>query len=120
MIYPYRCEACGNTWEVIKRVSQIDDVEHCTACSHVGTRYIAQRQTFYGEKVEDAYFCPALGSVIKSKEHRNRVAKQKGLIEVGNDDPPAHDKYEKMRDENARNKYREFFEPISIRGGANA
>lgn len=116
MIYPYRCDACGHTWEVIKRVAEIDNAESCPTCSCLGVRFIASRQTFYNEKVEDAYYCPALGTIVKNKAHRNKIAKDRGLIEIGNDDPPSNaHKYDALREKNARDRYREFFEPISIR-----
>lgn len=116
MIYPYRCDACNHTWEVIKRVAEIDAQERCPSCNQLGIRYIASRQSFSGEKVEDAYYCPALGTIVKSKSHRNRLAKDRGLIEVGNDDPPSnYHIYDAQREKNARDRYREFFEPISLR-----
>lgn len=82
MIYPYRC-ALGHEWEVIKSVADIDLPEKCPTCDYEGSRYIA-RTWFYGAKVEDSQFCPALGCVVRSSKHRNQLAKTKGLVEVGN------------------------------------
>lgn len=90
----------------------------CPKCFGDGTRFISHRQSFYGEKVEDSYFCPALGTIIKNKNHRNQIAKSKGLEEIGNDIPPSQEnfkKFEKIIEEKSRNRYREFFEPIEVR-----
>lgn len=38
-----------------------------------------------GTSVESAEFNPALGCVTKNSKHRAEIAKQKGLIEIGND-----------------------------------
>lgn len=106
---------CGAHWEVVKRVAEIDNPEFCPKCKTHGVRYIAGRQSFYGAEVEDAYYCPALGTVVKNKNHRKKIAKDRGLEEVGNDDPPNNfDSYEKIREQRAKDRYAEFFEPIRI------
>lgn len=84
MIYPYQCQ-CGTSFDVIKPLSKIDSPEKCPSCGQIGDRVIAAGH-FYGEKVEDAYFCPALGTVVRNSSHRKALAKDKGLIEVGNED----------------------------------
>lgn len=36
-------------------------------------------------KVQDAEFNPGLGTVTKSRQHREEIAKERGLIEVGSE-----------------------------------
>lgn len=85
MRYPYRCSGCAFEFDVIKSVSIIDNVETCEKCSSVATRFIA-RTHFYGAKVEDAEFNPGLGCITKDRKHRARIARDRGLIEIGNED----------------------------------
>lgn len=83
MIYPYRCLMCSKEFDVIKSVQEIDAPEHCPKCGHPGQRYIARGIQFYGAKVEDAEYNPALGCITKSAKHRRQLAKDRGLEEIG-------------------------------------
>jgi 4-hydroxy-3-methylbut-2-en-1-yl diphosphate synthase IspG/GcpE len=84
VIYPYVCN-CGNTFEVIKPVSLYDREEECWKCGEIAKRVISNSTSFYGAKVEDAEYCPAMGCIVKNSAHRKQIAKDLGLIEVGND-----------------------------------
>lgn len=83
MIYAYRCKN-DHRWEVIKPVAAIDDPEYCDSCKEKGERYIT-RTYFYGAKVEDAQWCPAMGCVVRDSKHRRQLAKTRKLIEVGSE-----------------------------------
>ena len=86
--YPYECP-CGHKQDVYKNVSEINRIEVCLKCGQdldKTCRKIAKRQSFFGEKVEDAAYNPAFGKVIQNKEHARREAKARGMIEVGNED----------------------------------
>lgn len=101
MIYPYRCTSCGHTFEVIKAVRYIDDLEPCVNCeSNATVREIAKRQFFYGAGDWNTQtFNPGLGCYTKSNAHARKIAKSKGLEEVGNESCEkieAH--YDKMRE----------------------
>lgn len=93
MIYPYRCHKCDNKWEVIKSVAYIEKPEPCPECHSGNTERYIGRTHFYGAEVEDAYRCPALGCIVKGKNHRNELAKRNGLIEVGNESVETIHKY---------------------------
>lgn len=107
MIYPYKCE-CGNDFEVIKKMSEIDRVERCQLCQRIAKRYIGLSH-FNGasEWNSDAYrgFNPAFGKVVKGKTHqRELLAQAKGegreMIEVGNEKPETiHKHFDKQREE---------------------
>jgi putative FmdB family regulatory protein len=120
MIYPYSCPHCNNNFDIIKRISEIDNVEKCPNCDNIVTkenRKIASGQIFYGAKVEDAEWCPGLGCIVKNSAHRRQIARARGLEEVGTE--PVENminRAEKIREENAKAKYAEFFQPIEVRG----
>jgi len=84
MIYPYHCE-CGHDFEVYKPVGDIENQEMCPKCNAVAMRVIARKGHFYGAKVEDAEYCPAMGCVVKNQKHRRQLARDRGMVEVGND-----------------------------------
>ena len=101
-IYPYECPDCGHEFEVIAKISEIDDVMiNCSECDTLlssKNRQIAKRQFFYGAEVEDAELCPALGCVVKNKKHRRQIAKERGMIEIGNESPDTvHQHFESER-----------------------
>lgn len=82
--YPYKCEA-GHDWDVIKRVAEMRDPENCPECGELGKRYIS-RTYFYGASDWDnAEYCPALGQNVRSNKHRQQLARERGLEEVGNE-----------------------------------
>ena len=84
--YPYKCE-CSERFEVVKRVGEIDQVEHCPKCDKIATRTISPTVGFYGAGGWDSSYDPAFGQVVNSASHRKRLAKERNWIEVGNDDP---------------------------------
>lgn len=120
MIYPYHCPNCNTNFDIIKRVSEIDNIEKCITCDTLLTkenRKIASKQFFYGAKVEHAEWCPAMGCVVRNSAHRRQIAKARGLEEVGTE--PIENiisASEKYRDEKCKARYAEFFAPIEIKG----
>ena len=98
MIYPYICSVCGNEFEVIKSVKDIDEPEFCAVCENPGIRTISPLVSFRG--ISDWNFepeyDPAFGTMIKSPAHRRKLAKAKGWEEVGTE--PV-DKIHKAADE---------------------
>lgn len=85
MLYGYQCTACNTEWEVIKPVAEIDSPETCEKCGALGKRQISGGQHIIGAKVQDPYFSHALGEVVKNDAHARKIAKQKGMIEIGNE-----------------------------------
>lgn len=106
MRYPYRCLKCRHEWDVIKHHSRIDERETCPECgSQPAQRYIASG-FFYGEKVEDAEYNPAFGQVVRNKAHRRELAKQRGMVEIGNESPEAiHRHFDQERESRAKRRY---------------
>ena len=61
-------------------------VENCPDCTKVADRIPFPRKTYLiGTAVQNAEYNPGLGMVVNNKEHRSEIAKQRGLVEVGND-----------------------------------
>ena len=99
-IYDYSCELCGKEYEVYKSIKEYDAKDPCPLCGKVGSRILSCSIQFLGTKIEDAEFNIGLGKITKSKKHRDELAKQMNLIEVGNENPEKiHDKFDKQREE---------------------
>ena len=101
-MYPYRCPDCSHEFEVLAKISEIDhamiNCEKCDTLLESKHRQIAKRQFFYGTEVEDYEFCPALGQVVKNKKHRQQIAKDRGMVEIGNESPETvHSHFESER-----------------------
>lgn len=84
MIYEYEC--CDDVFEVIKPVSDIDLPEDCPHCKKPARRIISKSNFYGADDWDNATFCPGLGQVIKSNKHRAKIARQRGLEEIGNED----------------------------------
>lgn len=109
-IYDYFCDKCESEYEVIKSIKDYDGKDPCPKCGVVGSR-LFDRCTFHhiGAKVKDAYKCPALGKVIKSDKHRNELAKQLGVIEIGNEKPETiHKTFDKQREDKRLKAYEDI------------
>lgn len=106
MIYEYECEKCDKNFDVVKPMSESSRLEYCPDCGNEGNRVFSCNVQFLGTKIEDAEYNPGLGIVTKSKRHRDEIAKRKGLIEIGNEDPAKIDKaFEKQREEKRRKSW---------------
>lgn len=84
--YPYACGNCDHHFDVIKSVRQIDDPEYCPKCSANSKRYLVAVNFNGASDWDRAEYNHGLGCIIKNQKHRERVAKERGLIEVGNED----------------------------------
>lgn len=83
-LYPYECDQ-GHRWEVAKPLAQIDAEERCQLCGEVGGRKIAlvriDREAAGGWNQQS--WTPALGQWTKSTKEARRIAKSRGMEEVG-------------------------------------
>lgn len=80
---------CKHEFEVTKRVAHIDDPEACPLCSGDAQRFISKYQQFTGagdwNKLE---WNPGLGQWVSGgAKARAKICKERGLTEVGNEDP---------------------------------
>jgi putative FmdB family regulatory protein len=84
--YPYKCTSCPHHFDVVKTVRQIDDPETCPKCQSDSKRYLVAVNFNGASDWDKAEFNAGLGCVVKNAKHRERIAKERGLIEVGNED----------------------------------
>lgn len=86
MTYEYTCEPCKLTFDVVKTVAEMERLEACPDCQAPAKRGFAPRYLFLSRtSVQHAEFNVGLGEVVKNRQHRDEIAKRKGLVEVGND-----------------------------------
>lgn len=88
--YPYICTACSHDFDVIKSVRQIDDPEACQKCGSICRRYLVPVNFNGASDWDKAEYNPGLGCIVKNTKHRERIAKERGLIEVGSEDVERH------------------------------
>lgn len=101
--YVYQCTKCAKRTEIVKSMHDSGREEICSECSITLSRVYTTFQIL-GAKVEDAEFNPGLGCVTKSAKHRAEIAKQKDLIEVGNETPDTLYKETVVKREQEREK----------------
>ena len=85
MIYEHHCETCDLNFDVTKEAALFRQPEPCPQCNGLAPRVPFPRRTYLaGTAVQEKYFSHALGEVVTRREEK-QLAKQKGLIEVGNE-----------------------------------
>lgn len=108
-VYDYFCEKCDLEFEVVKSIKEYDGQDQCVSCGNVGKRiYTRCKFHFTGTKIEDAEFNPGLGKITKSKAHRNELAKQMNVEEVGNENPDRlHAHFDSAREQKIKKSWDE-------------
>ena len=91
MLYEYECIDCGVSLDVVRSVDDRDlPVEHPEGkCNGQMKRLITVKTHLLGVN-EQEYYSQALGQWVHGKSHARRIAKDKGLIEVGNEKVENH------------------------------
>ena len=120
-IYDYRCKSCLDTFDVCKTISNADIIETCPHCKAEcdKTHRIISAKEFYGEKPEEPFYSVPLGKWVKGKSDMRKQAKQRGLIEVGNENiDTLHDRADRDRKKREDNRWSEFTNPdaYQVRG----
>ena len=108
---------------MIKSVKDIDCPEACVSCNSENTRRtIARTQSFSGANDwTTAHYSPALGRVVRSNLEARRLAKERGLVEVGTEPVERiHSHYDKARAEKADKNYRDIVESVTNLGEISA
>lgn len=114
-VYDYRCSECKHEFDVTKPISSIDDVECCpsclASCDH-STRIIKTSKEFFGEKPEEPFFSVALGKMVSGNKDLRRQAKERGLIEVGNENVEKMiDRSDRERERRSQEKWSDYINP---------
>jgi putative FmdB family regulatory protein len=113
--YDYKCPTCNHQFDVVKRIANIDDLESCPACLNScdkKSRIITKGKEFFGEKPDEAFYSVSLGKMVKSKKDQARQAKQRGWIEVGNEDVnKINQRADQERERRSSERWQEYLNP---------
>lgn len=91
---------CDQEWDVIKRVAALDDPEPCPQCQEPGVRQIVAVNFTGADDWNTQTFNPALGCYTRNTLHARRLAKGRGMEEVGTEPPEKiHAKFERDKEE---------------------
>jgi putative FmdB family regulatory protein len=79
-LYEYACNNCEKSFEVVKRMSELEretyGSQECPSCGLTNTYRMISRTHFYGASDWDkAEYNPGLGCITKNSRHRDRIAK---------------------------------------------
>lgn len=90
MIYVYSCNGCGGKFDIIKPVGDYNRPEFCPTSHVTMTRAFAPQIVYLsGTEVQERAWNPAFGQALTRNEAK-QIAKDKGMIEVGNERPEKH------------------------------
>lgn len=86
ILFDFRCRTCGSKFEAL--VERDEKVVPCPACkAGVAERLITWRGGVLGKsKGLFPYFDTQLGVTLESAQHRDRVAKERGLVPMGREE----------------------------------
>lgn len=84
MTFEYWCDHCNLVTEEWAAIGEAPISVKCVQCGGVAERQYTAPMII-GAAVQDAEYNPAFGQVVKSKRHREELAKQRGMIEVGSE-----------------------------------
>jgi hypothetical protein len=118
-IYKFFCDKCDDDFESVQSIggsgrktlkelkAQPKRMAKCPTCENVSTKLVFSHQIYFvGASVESAEYNPAFGQVVKNSRHRKDLAKEKGMIEIGNEKPESlHKKFEKDRAEKLKKSW---------------
>jgi len=83
--HDYLCEKCGEMFEEFVTPEQY--VVSCPVCSsHANRVYMSFGGMLGKNKGKFPYFDMQLGTTLESTAHRDRIAKERGLFVMGNDE----------------------------------
>lgn len=112
MIYEYQCQKCDHTFDIVKKVADIDNPEVCEKCNSDAIRLFRPRIYLNNTSVQHAEYNPGLGCVVRNRDHAKEIAKQKGMVEIGNDFASGHKMqkgYDNEREEKFNKSYDDTF-----------
>ena len=110
IIYEWNCPKCEVKFETLQSIVEYNGETQCPTCGDITKeRIFSAKITILGSSVQNAEYNPAFGQVVKNKAHRNELAKQKGLIEIGNDKPES---IHKATEETKRDRIKKSWENI--------
>lgn len=109
--YDWFCEKCELESETIESIHEYTGKKSCTVCGNPCIRVFNHcKFHFTGTKIEDAEYNVGLGKVTKGQAHRKELAKQLGVVEIGNDfkkPDSIHNKFDIDRSEKIKKSWDE-------------
>jgi len=90
LLYEYLCDNCELEHTVVKPHTEYNREEKCTACGEVLRRLFSGKIGLHQTRVQEKYFSHVHGRVVDGEIHERKLAKQKGMIELGNEKPEKH------------------------------
>lgn len=113
-VYEYGCKDCGLNFDVVKSFKEYDLPQACQSCQSLETERYISRSSFYGANDWDkVQWNPALGCITKNSKHRAQIAREKGLIEVGNEDfDRTNTSQDKKLNDNIENETKDAYDSL--------
>lgn len=81
----FYCIQCG--FKEDRTLKSFDVKDPCPKCDYTLQIMALPRLTLMRTSVQNPEWNPGLGQVVNSRQHREEIVKQKGLIELGNETP---------------------------------
>lgn len=92
-ITTFHCQSCSSSFEAVYYYNNETNSPQCSKCGSIDTSLPEIRdmgtcdiQLMGISDWDSAEYNPGLGCVTRSRKHREQIAKERGLIEVGNED----------------------------------
>ena len=79
ILYEYRCRECSEVTEALREVNNRNDAPTCKHCNG-RTKKIISSQNVHSDF--DPYYDDNLESYVKSKQHRKKLMREKGVSEA--------------------------------------
>ncbi len=103
MIYQYRCDECKIDFDVIKGAVDYNKDEFCKS-GHLSRKVFSIMRPVIDHSRRQ--YCPIVKAVVKNNTHRRQIAKEKGMIEMGNECPnKTYERMEKEREKTLSKRY---------------
>lgn len=85
MLYEYECSSCDLVIEITKSASDYRRDEKCNCCGKQMTAVVTGGGGILLKRTEFPEYNPAFGTVVRNSTHRKELAKQRGVVEIGNE-----------------------------------
>lgn len=117
-IYRYRCPICDSIFDIIRPISECDLLTTCTTCKSEGidkSNRMLGTPVFFGEKQQEPFYSIPLGKMVSGNIEMRKIAKERGMIEVGNENiDKLCNESDNYREQKSKERYAEFSKPIEI------
>lgn len=109
--YEFKCEGCGLLFDVVRSITEFTRDLDCTSCGKKSDLQVSSNRNLFSVSgiPESPQFNPGLGAVTKGTKHAERLAKERGMIPVGNEKVETVNKYfDKVKDDKAKRSWEDI------------